>query len=46
MKNKDTHTEIQQGLDASIRHLARTDLPVLRTHLKLSKRALRAAEHS
>jgi putative membrane protein len=37
---EDTKTELSQGLNPSIRSLARTDLPVLRTHLKLSKRAL------
>ena len=36
---EETHTEIDKGLNPSIRHLARTDLPILRAHLKLSKQA-------
>jgi putative membrane protein len=35
----DTKTELSEGANAAIRHLARTDLPVLREHLKLSKQA-------
>ena len=38
---EDTKTEISKGANASVRKLARTDLPVLRTHLKLSQAALK-----
>src|SRR3954465_1276989 len=34
---EETNMEIQQGFNAGVRALARTDLPVLRTHLRLSK---------
>src|SRR3954469_8308283 len=37
---EDTNTEIEHGVNAGVRSLARTDLPTLRTHLQLSKRAL------
>src|SRR4051812_49566312 len=33
-------TELQKGLNHSVRHLAHSDLPTLRTHLRLSKHAL------
>jgi putative membrane protein len=36
----DNKLEASQGVNAAIRALAREDLPVLRTHLKLSKQAL------
>jgi putative membrane protein len=36
---EDTKTEISEGANAKVRQLARTDLPVLREHLKLSKQA-------
>jgi putative membrane protein len=39
----DTKTEISEGLNAKVRHLAREDLPVLRQHLKLSKQAAAGA---
>jgi predicted outer membrane protein len=39
----DNKTEVADGLNPSVRHLARTDLPMLRTHLRLSREALRAA---
>ena len=42
----DNKTEVTDGMNASVRHLARTDLPVLRTHLKLSQAALKAATAS
>jgi len=32
--------EVQKGLNHSVRHLAHSDLPILRTHLRLSKQAL------
>jgi len=32
--------EVKEGLNHSIRHLAHSDLPTLRTHLRLSKQAL------
>ena len=35
----DMKTEVSEGANAMIRRLARTDLPVLRQHLKLSKQA-------
>src|SRR4051794_20610219 len=35
----DMKTEVTDGANASIRHLARTDLPVLREHLKMSRAA-------
>jgi len=41
---EDNTTEVRQGANASVRRLARTDLPVLRTHLRLSKRALTASQ--
>ena len=41
---EDSATEVRQGSNASVRRLARTDLPVLRTHLRLSKRALTASQ--
>ena len=37
---EETNMEIEHGLNAAVRALARTDLPVLRTHLRLSKQAL------
>ena len=37
---EEAHTEIEHGLNSRIRGLPRSDLPVLRTHLRLSKRAL------
>jgi putative membrane protein len=37
---EDNKTEVSDGMNTSVRKLARTSLPVLRTHLKLSKRAL------
>jgi putative membrane protein len=40
---EDQKTELRHGTNASVRHLAKTDLPTLRTHLKLSKEALTAA---
>jgi putative membrane protein len=39
---EDTKDEIRHGLNADVRHLAASDLPVLRTHLKLAKEALAA----
>jgi putative membrane protein len=39
----DNKTEASEGSNPSVRRLARTDLPVLRTHLKLSQEALRVA---
>lgn len=39
---EDTKTELRHGVNASILKLARTDLPVLREHLKLSESAERA----
>jgi putative membrane protein len=42
----DNKMEAAEGANAGVRHLARTDLPVLRTHLKLSKAALRAVPAS
>jgi putative membrane protein len=35
----DMKTEVTDGTNASVRHLARTDLPTLREHLKLSRAA-------
>jgi putative membrane protein len=32
--------EVEEGLNRSVRHLAHSDLPTLRTHLRLSKQAL------
>jgi putative membrane protein len=37
---EETTRELQKGLNHSVRHLAHSDLPTLRTHLRLSKRAL------
>jgi putative membrane protein len=37
---EDTNMELEHGLNPSVRALARTDVPVLRTHLRLSKHAL------
>jgi putative membrane protein len=42
----DTKMEISDGAAPSVRKLARTDLPVLRTHLKLAQQALQAATGS
>jgi putative membrane protein len=36
----DNKKEVSEGVNAKIRNLARKDLPVLRKHLKLSKRAV------
>jgi putative membrane protein len=36
---EETHEEIDHGLNPSVRALARSDLPILRTHLRLSKQA-------
>jgi putative membrane protein len=37
---EETAMEFQKGLNHSVRHLAHSDLPMLRTHLRLSKQAL------
>jgi predicted outer membrane protein len=37
---EETNMEIEHGLNPRVRKLARTDLPVLRTHLRLSAQAL------
>jgi predicted outer membrane protein len=39
---KDTSEEINSGTNASVRALAKQDLPMLKTHLKLSRQALAA----
>src|SRR3954471_9991080 len=38
----DSKTEVSEGANHAVRHLANKDLPVLRQHLKLSKQALSA----
>jgi putative membrane protein len=35
----DMKTEVSEGTDASVRHMARTELPTLRKHLALSRAA-------
>ena len=37
---EETTMELRKGLNHSVRHLAHSDLPTLRTHLRLSKQAL------
>jgi putative membrane protein len=40
---QESKAEVRKGVNRAIRHLASTDLPTLRQHLKLSRQALQAA---
>jgi predicted outer membrane protein len=39
---QESKDEVQKGVNRAVRHLASSDLPTLREHLKLSREALRA----
>ena len=43
---EESKTEAREGVNSSVRALARKDLPTLRAHLKLANRALAAVAGS